>query len=224
MRKLVVTNVEGATRAIARGLDRALQSKLKVLWLLSGGSNIGIEVEALSMLHHATSKNLTISMIDERFVPLDSEHSNWHLLLDAGLNGKKARLEPPIVDWNLSLHDASKEWSERLKAAIDTADVVFGQFGIGPDGHTAGILPHTIGVDEHKALVVGYEGHDFQRLTTTPALFRQLDLAIAVAMGEAKKPILEKMPTDIAAQDQPAQLLLQAKELIIYTDQEVRWP
>ncbi len=223
MHRLVVTNVEDATRAIARGLDRALQSKLKVLWLISGGSNIPIEMEVLARLKHATHHNLTISLIDERFVPLDSPNSNWHALLDAGLTGEKARLEPPIINWDLSLHDAAADWAKRLSGVMSEADVVLGQFGIGADGHTAGILPHTKGVHEDERLVVGYKGKDFERLTTTAVLFAKLDLATVVAMGESKKPVLESMPSDISVEDQPAQLLLQTDELIVYTDQEVRW-
>lgn len=223
MHRLVVTNVEDATRAIARGLDRALSSNLKVLWLLSGGSNISIEINVLAQLKHATRHNLTISMIDERYVPIDSPNSNWHALLDAGLTGEKARLEPPIINWELSLHDAAADWATRLQKVLGEVDVTIGQFGIGADGHTAGILPHTKGVDEDGQLVVGYKGKDFERLTTTPVLFDKLDLATAVAMGESKKPVLERMQGDISAEDQPAQLLLGAKELIVYTDQEVRW-
>ncbi len=223
MHRLVVTNVEDATGAIARGLDRALQSKLKVLWLLSGGSNIPIEMDVLARLKHATHHNLTISMIDERFVPIDSPNSNWHALLDAGLSGEKARLEPPIINWELSLHDAATDWAERLQKVLGEVDAVVGQFGIGADGHTAGILPHTKGVHEDERLVVGYKGTDFERLTTTPVLFERLDLATVVAMGEAKRPVLERMQSDVSAEDQPAQLLRAAKELIVYTDQEVRW-
>lgn len=223
MHKLVVTNVEGATRAIARGLDRALSNKLKVLWLLSGGSNIDIEIAVLKSLEHATPETLVVSMIDERFVPLDSPHSNWHTLVDAGLNGQKVTLEPPIVDWGVSLQDAAADWAKRLRQVMSDVDAVVGQFGIGADGHTAGILPHTAGVHEEKELVIGYKGSDFERLTTTPAIFRDLNLAVAVAMGEAKKPILERMPSNTSGEEQPAQLLLLAKELIVYTDQEVRW-
>jgi 6-phosphogluconolactonase/glucosamine-6-phosphate isomerase/deaminase len=139
MHRLVVTNNEGAARAIAHGLDSALGNKLKVLWLLSGGSNIKLQLESLGMLQNASHHNLTISLIDERFVPLDSPHSNWHALLDGGLTGEKARLEPPIVDWDLSLHDAAHDWALRLGKRVSEADMVIGQFGVGADGHTAGI-------------------------------------------------------------------------------------
>jgi 6-phosphogluconolactonase len=215
--------MEDTVRAIARGLDRALHHNMKVLWLLSGGSNIPIEINVLRQLKHATHHNLTISLIDERFVPIDSPHSNWHALLDAGLSGEKARLEPPIINWELSLHDAAADWAQRLQKALGEADVAIGQFGIGADGHTAGILPHTLGVDEDERLVVGYKGKDFERLTTAPVLFARLDLATVVAMGESKKSVLERIPNGALPQDQPAQLLLRAKELIVYTDQEVKW-
>lgn len=224
MHRLVVTNAEEAAKAIARGLDRALSSKLKVLWLLSGGSNIAVEAAVFGLLRHATVENLTISLADERFVPMDSPDSTWHALLEAGLNGQKARLEPPVVDWKASLEDAAKDWARRLKKAIDDADIVVGQFGIGADGHTAGILPHTAGVNEDQALVIGYKGKDFERLTTTPAVFRRLDLATVVAMGQNKKLVLEQLMTDVSSAEQPAQLLLQAKALIVYTDQKVDWP
>lgn len=223
MHRLVVTNPEGAARAVARGLDRALQNKLKVLWLLSGGSNIPIQLEVLKHLEHATRHNLTISLLDERFVPLDSPHSNWHALLDGGLNGEHARLEPPIIDWDLNLADAAHDFTTRLGKRMDQADVLVGQFGIGADGHTAGILPHTAGVHEHDKLVLGYDGKDYERLTTTPAVFKRLDLAVCVAMGKAKRPILERMITDVSADDQPAQLMLLGRELIMYTDQQVEW-
>lgn len=223
MHRLVVTNREGAARAIAHGLDSALSNKLKVLWLMSGGSNVALQLEVLGTLQNANRHNLTISLIDERFVPLDSPNSNWHALLDGGLSGEKARLEPPIIDWDLSLHDAAHDWAQRLGECIGQADMVVGQFGVGADGHTAGILPHTEGVSENDKLVLGYKGKDHERLTTTPRLFKRLHLAIGVAMGESKKPILERMITDISADEQPAQLLLLAPELIMYTDQKVEW-
>lgn len=224
MQRLITTTTEGAVKAIAHGIDSALRRKLKVLWLLSGGSNIPLQIQILHALQHANRHNLTISLIDERFVPLDSPNSNWHALLDAGLTGERARLEPPIIDWSPALEDAAHDWALRLGKRIGQADMIVGQFGVGEDGHTAGILPHTPGVREHDKLVLGYKGSDFERLTTTPQLFKQLHVAVCVAMGESKKAVLQRMPTGISADEQPAQLLLSAPELIVYTDQQVDWP
>jgi 6-phosphogluconolactonase/glucosamine-6-phosphate isomerase/deaminase len=217
-----MTNAEETTRAIARGIDRALASGMKVLWLLSGGSNIDIELEVLNQLQHATPQNLTVSLIDERFVVLDNPDSNWHQLTTRGLDDQRARLVAPIVNPELDLLAAAHDFGERLGVEVAQADVVIGQFGIGADGHTAGILPHSIGVHEDHSLVVGYEGPDFQRITTTPALFRQLNLAIAVAMGQDKLDALQKLNGDASDDDVPARLLLLAKDLIVYTDQEVK--
>ncbi len=222
MHTLVHTNQDDAAMAIARGIDRALGSGLKVLWLLSGGSNIPVEVAALSILQHATPGTLTLGLVDERFVPLDSPDSNWHQLRVAGLNGEKATLLAPIINADDSLEATAADFGKRLMAAIKKADVIIGQFGVGPDGHTAGILPYSPGVHARR-LVVGYEGPDFQRITTTAALFNKLSLAVVVAMGEPKKAPLERMNTDVSADDQPAQLLLRARDVIIYTDQPVAW-
>ena len=218
------TNRDEIIQAITRGMDRALESKLKVLWLLSGGSNIAIELEVLAALQHAMPQNLRISMIDERFVPADHPDSNWGQLKKRGLSAKRATLVPPIVDFNLSLAEAADDFAKRLKESVEWADVVIGQFGIGADGHTAGILPHSVGVLEEQKLVVSYEGPDYKRITTTPALFAHIDLAIGVALGKNKTPVIERMPTDISPSDQPAQLLLKTKELIMYTDQPATWP
>lgn len=224
MNRLVSTNRDEIIQAIARGMDRALENKLKVLWLLSGGSNIAIELEVLSRLQHAMSQNLRVSMIDDRFVPLDNPDSNWGQLLKRGLNSKRATLVPPIVDFNVSLDEAATEFAKRLQEATDWADVVIGQFGIGADGHTAGILPGSAGVHEETKLAIGYEGSDYKRITITPVYFTRIDLAIAVALGKNKTEVIQRIPTDVPPDEQPAQLLLKTKELIIYTDQPVTWP
>lgn len=221
MHRVVTVGTEELTRAIVRGIDRALGSGLKVLWLLSGGSNIDIEIAALGQLQKATPQNLAIGMIDERFVPLDSESSNWHQLLVKGLGDARVRLIPPIISTDHTLQAAANDYNERLIVELSQADIIIGQFGIGADGHTAGILPHSAGVHEGRSLVIGYDGPDFQRITTTPALFGQLNLAIAVAMGENKRAPLQKVFSDAPVDDVPAKLLLAAKDLIIYTDQNV---
>src|SRR5690242_14565861 len=215
MNRLVSTNRDEIIQAIARGMDRALESKLKVLWLLSGGSNIAIELEVIARLEHAMSQNLRVSMIDERFVPEASPDSNWGQLKQRGLSAKRATLVPPIVDFNVTLDEAADDFAKRLQESVEWADVVIGQFGIGADGHTAGILPGSAGVDEHTKTVIGYEGPDYKRLTTTPAFFDHIDLAICVALGKNKVPVIERMPSDISVADQPAQLLLKTKECII---------
>jgi len=224
MNRLVSTNRDEIIQAIARGMDRALENKLKVLWLLSGGSNIAIELEVMGRLTHAMSQNLRVSMIDDRFVPLDSPDSNWGQLLKRGLSSKRATLVPPIVDFNLSLGEAAADFAKRLKETTDWADVVIGQFGIGADGHTAGILPGSSGVHEETKLVIGYKGPDYERITTTPAYFANIDLAIGVALGKNKTEVIKRIPTAVTADEQPAQLLLKTKEFIIYTDQPVTWP
>ncbi len=223
VKRVVVTNPEGATKAIASGLDRALANNMKVLWLVSGGSNIPIELDILGRLQHATAENLTITLADERFVDQDSPDSNWRQLLDDGLGRAPVTLLPVIKDHSLSLRGAAANFAKRLGDTLELADVVIGQFGIGEDGHTAGLLPHSPAVDEGEKLAVGYKGRDFSRITTTAALFDVTDLVILVAFGRQKLEPLQRMLTQEGGEDDtPARLLLEARELIVYTDQGVQ--
>src|SRR6266550_1081616 len=191
MDRVVVANQSQAAHTIAHGMERALASGMKVLWLLSGGSNVAVELETLSQLHSATPENLTIGLIDERYVPLDSPDGNWNKLLAAGLTGEKATLMPLLE--GLPLEETAVNYASKIVEASKDINVVIGQFGIGPDGHTAGILPRSPAVHEKKRLVVGYNGPDFQRITTTQAFFRQMDLAIAVALGPDKREPLQRL-------------------------------
>lgn len=223
MKRVVVTSPEGATQAIASGLDRALANDMKVLWLVSGGSNIAIELAILGHLQHATPQNLTVTLVDERFVSQNSPDSNWHQLLDGGLREASVTLLPVIEDSSLSLHGAAANFAKRLGDRLDQVDAVIGQFGIGKDGHTAGILPHSPAIDEGEKLAVGYKGRDFSRITTTTALFEATSLAILVAFGEQKREPLQRLLAEEGSEnDTPARLLREAKELIIYTDQETQ--
>jgi 6-phosphogluconolactonase/glucosamine-6-phosphate isomerase/deaminase len=222
VKRVVVTNEQGATDAIASGLDHALSSGMNVLWLLSGGSNIPVELDVLRRLHNVTPENLTISLIDERFVDQNSPDSNWRQLLDGGLGDAPVTLLPVIEDPTLSLRAVAANFAKRLGAALEKADAAIGQFGIGADGHTAGILPHSPAVDEGEKLTIGYSGTDFKRITTTTALFRMMDLVTLVAFGAGKHEPLKRMLAEEGEEtDTPAKALLDTKELIIYTDQEV---
>ena len=188
-----------------------------------GGGNIAIELDVLGRLPHATPENLIITLADERFVAQDSPDSNWRQLLDGGLDKAPVTLLPVIENPSLSLRGAAANFAKRLGDTLDNVDVIVRQFGIGKDGHTAGILPHGPAVDEGEKLVVGYKSWDFSRITTTAALFRAADLAVLAAFGKQKHTPLQRLFAEEGDADEtPARLLLGAKELIIYTDQDVQ--
>jgi 6-phosphogluconolactonase/glucosamine-6-phosphate isomerase/deaminase len=111
-------------------------------------------------------------------------------------------------------------YASTVQQVFSDNELCIGLFGIGPDGHTAGILPGSTASSETEKLVTGYTGPDYQRITLTVPAIAQLDVAIAYAAGAAKAPALQTLKTeDISVSDQPAQVLKQVPEFFIYSDQ-----
>ena len=92
------------------------------------------------------------------------------------------------------------------------------QAGIGADGHTAGIKPHTVAVtsDEYAAQ---FEGEDFARVTMTPIAIAELDEVVAYAHGADKYPVLRQLlHEEVALLDQPAQALKTVPRSTLFSD------
>ena len=204
-----------------------LASKIKsclnngpTLWLLSGGSNIHISVAVMSRIDADLSRNLTVALADERFGPYNHPDSNWAQLMDAGFDAKYTRLIETLKPDSTDLINTVSSFSEVLSEAMDEADFLIGQLGMGSDGHTAGILPHSDAAKETEELVVGYESSPFLRITASFTALRRLGSVFLIATGEDKREQLEKLVNqDIPLEVQPAQIIKQVNEAYIYNDQ-----
>jgi 6-phosphogluconolactonase/glucosamine-6-phosphate isomerase/deaminase len=200
---------------IAEVIVAQLGGKRTVLWLLSGGSAIAVAVAASRRLAGRDLSGLTVSLIDERYGPVGHAQSNWKQLQDAGFDLPGATLHPVLV--GASQSDTAEAFDEFLHAEFSRADFSVGLLGIGPDGHTSGILPHSPAVTS-LGLVTSYDGGAFQRITTTPRALSSLDEAVVYAVGENKWPVLDRLETDLPFAEQPAQALKAATKLTIFTD------
>lgn len=212
--KFVKTDREAAIKQIAHRINDEL-SKNPVLLLLSGGSNIQLGVAVVEKL--SPTENLTVGLVDERYVPLGHRDSNWQQLLDAGLRADSLKTLPVLHD-GLSAPETAQLYSDALTQARKQHSTVAGIFGMGADGHTSGVLPNSPAVT-HTGDFISYQGPDFDRLTTTPAFFKHIDISFLVVFGANKSPMLEKLKTAAPAHEQPAQALKDSRELIVYNDQ-----
>jgi len=186
-----------------------------VLWLLSGGSAVAVAVAAARHLAGRGLSGLTVSLIDERYGPVGHEQSNWRQLQDAGFELLGAALHQVLSGAPQS--DTAEAYDEFLHAEFNRTDFSIGLLGIGPDGHTSGILPHSPAVTA-LGLVTAYDGGEFQRITTTPRALSYLDEAVVYAVGKIKWPVLDRLETDLPFAEQPAQALKAATKLTIFTD------
>jgi 6-phosphogluconolactonase/glucosamine-6-phosphate isomerase/deaminase len=215
--KFINATPEVAVLGITQSINKLLE-KGSVLLLVSGGSNIKLAVQ---ISNHLKIKNsLTIGLIDERYGPKGHIDSNWSQLLAAGLNSNNFNTLPIITTYQ-SLEDTSSNYSHRLKQAANDSDYVTGIFGIGIDGHTAGILPGSSAVESND-IVTHFIGPDYQRITITPTFMRSIDKAFLVSFGSQKHEQLALLQEALPTSDQPAQALKQITDLTIYTDYDKR--
>ena len=211
---------EGAEKLAGMITERLLENK-RVLWLLSGGSNLPISNEVMGIIRKAVPKdklaNLIVTLTDERYGLVGHKDSNWTQLIETGFDFKGFESFPVLT--GLSLEETVKTFGERAKLAFDMADFVIAQFGIGADGHIAGILPGTPAVSDQNP-TSGYVADPFTRVTLTFNTLLQIDAAFSFVFGDSKKEAIQNLVThDMTLNNEPCQILKQIDEAYLYSDQ-----
>lgn len=218
MRFLKVEDWQPGIDALGSRLRKELTAGKNVLWLVPGGSNIHAASEVMTALPDTLTERLAILLTDERYGTPGHKDSNYKQLHDAGFDRKQATFMPVVVE-GLSLADTVHHYEELVGRAFAHADVVIGQFGIGADGHIAGILPQSP-ASTSAALAAGYEAPPYQRITLTFEALAQLQAAYAFVFGKDKMAALTRLRNEeLALQEQPSQILKHLPEAYIYNDQ-----
>lgn len=212
----IASLAEGAQPLLER-LQQELEAGEKVLWLVPGGSNIPLSVQVMLRLPGELTRQLTIALTDERYGELDHADSNTRQLREAGFEPQYASMIPVLYK-DGSFEETVEKYAEALGEAFTSATVVIGQFGMGADGHIAGMLPVSPAVTS-DILIAGYQAETFIRITMTPAAFKHVDAAYVYAFGEAKRQALENLSKDLDLGEQPAQILKSLPEAYVYNDQ-----
>ena len=201
-----------ASQYVTQQIQLHLDQKHKVLWLVSGGSAIKVAVKVsqlLSRLHQPS--DLQVCLVDERFGPPGHQDSNYYQLIEAGFN-QTGLVMHQILNGN-NIAKTTKEYNTKLTELIDEADLTIGLFGMGSDGHTAGLLPDNPLMNSLD-FVGYYNGVDYQRITITPNFIGQVDEAVLYAVGENKWPIIGQLETT----DLPVSSLRKSGSLTIFSD------
>jgi 6-phosphogluconolactonase/glucosamine-6-phosphate isomerase/deaminase len=201
---------------LCESISGSLDKGEKVLWLVAGGSAIGIAVAAAERLKNLKNvKLLTVTLTDERYGKPGHPDSNWQQLKDKRFELPGARLLPVLQGGDFEA--TAKSYAKMLNQELDAADYSVALAGMGPDGHIFGIKPGSPAVDS-PADVVAYKWDDYQRLTPTFNLINRLDEVIVYAMGAEKHKQFEDLEKDIPAIEQPAQYLKKLNKVTIFND------
>lgn len=221
MNYIYTTNpiIDAATHA-ARRIREQLTAGDNVLWLLSGGSGTTIAVEAAKQLVDAPNlKRLSITLTDERYGMPGHSDENWKQLLDAGFSLPSATAFRPLRGGDkVATQESFDAWIKKQRTASTYS---IGIFGIGTDGHTAGIKPGSDATSAGGATSL-FAGDDFERLTITYQTIAKLHEAVIQASGDNKKEVLQHLlDKSSSLSEMPAQILHKVPLTTLYSDVEL---
>ena len=218
MKFILTADWHPGIKALTDRLKIELTSGQHVLWLLSGGSNVIASVTVMQALPAEITANLTIILGDERYGVVGHSDSNEYQLQAAGFDIKNATFLQ-VLRPNSSFEVTRSSYERLIEQAIAKASIVIGQFGIGTDGHIAGILPRSPAVASTD-YVCAYASTPYQRLTLTDHALKHVSAAYVLAYGTDKKTALELLSEKlIPYAEQPAQILKELPEAYVFNDQ-----
>lgn len=213
-----------ATDELTKVLETSLSEKKKILLLLSGGGNLQVaEQVGLRLLNN---EDITIYVLDERFSA------------DATLNNS-LQLQKIGIAVNLTVPTETEtvaQFAERFNLQIQTwvdqnpDGQIICTWGMGPDGHVAGISPMPDEPERfaqtfigRQQIVVGYTGNLVppERVTVTADfLTNQVDILLGFVSGAAKESAWQSFVEMTVPESQlPVQLFKRAQgRVIISTD------
>jgi len=208
-------NLEEISDFVASSINRELGKGHRVLWFVTGGSSIKIESKIAEKIDKEHKGELVLTLTDERFGDENHPDSNWFQLEKSGFNISNVKIIPFIT--GKSFKDTTIEIREKIKEEFDKADYKIGMFGLGIDGHIAGILPRSEAITSDE-LICAYYTPQYDRITITFKIISKLDEAILCALGDVKWPMIEKLEKDLTTEEQPAQILKSVSLLTIFSD------
>jgi 6-phosphogluconolactonase/glucosamine-6-phosphate isomerase/deaminase len=219
MHFILSPDISTAITALQGNLLRELTKGKKVLWIISGGSNIEVTVRIIDELPADLKSQLTIMPVDERYGPVGHTNSNIQQLLEKGFVAGQARLIT-VLQPDMSLQATAEAYDRIVQAEFAKADVIIGQLGIGPDGHIAGILPDSPAATVDDRFVTAYLSDPYQRITMTFQALRKIIVNYSLVYGAAKKTALQQLHnSELPLAEQPSQILRKLPEVYIYNDQ-----
>ena len=210
---------EGAL-ALAGVISEHLNAGRKALWLIAGGSNVPIAASIMAHIRKSVPVEqmhlLTVSQTDERFGPLGHKDSNWQQMIEAGFDFNGITSVPIIT--GQSLNETVSRWSKQIEAAFDSNEIIIGQFGMGADGHIAGLLPHSPAITA-EGPVGSHTDEKFTRISLTPRMLECISTAYAFVFGDAKREaVMNLRDKKLSIDEEPAQILKSISDCSFYTD------
>ncbi|MNM77652.1 6-phosphogluconolactonase [compost metagenome] len=177
-------------QAVAERLRAAIASKGQACVVLSGGRSPVAFLEKLAAQALDWSK-VTVSLADERWVPVEHTDSNAGLLKRHLLKGAAAKARFIGLYRPAENLDAAAEQADQALAELPAIDVLV--LGMGDDGHTASLFPNSPNLREgldlssaRRCLPLLAPSVPHQRLSLTRSLLASAAFIALSVQGQGK--------------------------------------
>jgi len=220
--------VREAAEAVRLCLEDALLARGKASLLVSGGSSPKPVYESLSR-EALDWKNITVSLVDERWVPEGADGSNASFIKETLLqnNAAKARFMPLVNDAPKAETGAlgmAKVFDETFPDPVDVCIM-----GMGTDGHTASWFPESktldraLEIERASSLVwqdasgqAGGSGFDDRITVSLPIVMRARNVFLLIP-GQEKMAVWENSADKDIHQSPVTTLRAAEARLHVYT-------
>jgi 6-phosphogluconolactonase len=173
---------------LAEAAKEAVADRGRAEIAVSGGSDPWPMFSGLEDLFEDWDK-ADIFQVDERVAPAGSDERNLTHLIESLSIGVQGSIKPmPVTDEDLDA--AAARYAESLPERLDIAHL-----GIGPDGHTASLVPGdpVLDVKDRRVAVTSGEYEGVRRMTLTYPEIEQTRRLLWVVTGESKVDALQKL-------------------------------
>lgn len=197
---------EFAVRKWADISNSAVKNKGYFSVALSGGNTPVTLYKSLSGEQAFPWGKTHVFMVDERFVPYESNDNNYHMINRMLL--RHVNIGPrnvhPIVTSELSPETAAEKYEADMVSYCRSVRTKLPRFdlillGIGEDGHTASLFPGSSSLKETKHWAISVcspNSSKKERITLTYPVINNAENIIFMVSGEKKAGIIKKVIQD----------------------------
>jgi 6-phosphogluconolactonase len=178
-----------AAEAVAAAGRESVDARGEFNLALSGGKTPWAMIGQLGEMEEMPWEQAYIYQVDERVAPPGDEARNLtHLVQMLSLDHQAALRPMPVTSRDLEL--SASEYEVHLPEHLDLVHL-----GLGPDGHTASLVPgdSVLEVDDRRVAMTDglYDGH--RRMTLTYPALAEARQILWLVLGEAMREPLAKL-------------------------------
>jgi 6-phosphogluconolactonase len=178
-----------AAELIAAAGDEAAGARGHFAWAMSGGHSPWAMLAILGDLEGMPWEQTELFQVDERVAaPGDPDRNLTHMVLGLSMAHQPALRPMPVTQRDLEA--AAREYEASLPDRFDLVHL-----GLGPDGHTASLVPGdpVLEVDDRRVAITGSEYQGHRRMTLTYPTLSEARQIVWLVTGPDKREPLQKL-------------------------------